>query len=100
MSRAAIRADLLRDATARLAAAGVPDPARDARLALRWAAGLDGAALGAALHAPAGAEEARRFAEAIARRAAREPLSHITGSRAFWGRSFSVGPETITDRPE
>ncbi len=84
----------------RLARAGVPDPARDARLALRWAAGLDGAALGAALDAPAGADEAARFAGAIARRAAREPLSHVTGSRVFWGREFGVGPEVLDPRPE
>ena len=97
---APIRAALLREAVVRLAAAGIPDPARDARLALRWAAGLDGAALTAALDAPAGAEEAARFAQAISRRAAREPLSHVTGRREFWGREFGVGPEVLDPRPE
>lgn len=94
------RAELLRDAVARLARAGVPDPARDARLALRWASGLDGATLSATLDRPPGAGEADRFAAAIERRAARVPLSHITARRAFWGREFSVGPDVLDPRPE
>jgi release factor glutamine methyltransferase len=95
-----IRELLLKNAIERLARAGVPEPARDARLALRWAAGLDGAALAAALDSPAEWEEAARFDAAIARRAAREPMSHITGTRAFWGRDFGVGPEVLDPRPE
>lgn len=99
-TEAATRAELLRRATARLGAAGIADPAREARLALRWAAGLDGAALSAALDEPARAGEAARFEQAIARRAGREPLSHVTGSRTFWGREFGVGPEVLDPRPE
>jgi release factor glutamine methyltransferase len=83
-----------------LAAAGVPDPAREARLLLRWAAGLSGAALAAALDGPAAEDEARRFGEAVRRRAARVPLSHITGEREFWGRPFAVGPQVLDPRPE
>jgi release factor glutamine methyltransferase len=94
------RAELLRAATERLARTGVPDAARDARLALRWAAGLSGAELAAALEAPAPEHEARRFAAAIGRRADREPLSHITGMREFWGRAFAVGPDVLDPRPE
>ena len=94
------RAALLRAASETLAAAGIPDPAREARLALRWAAGLTGAGLAGALDEPAGADEARRFAEAIRRRAAREPLSHITGEREFWGRAFALGPQVLDPRPE
>ena len=97
---APLRSALLADAVRRLSAAGVPDAARDARLALRWASGLDGAALAAALAEPAGAEERSRFAEAVQRRSARVPLSHITGRREFWGRSFSVGPDVLDPRPE
>ena len=96
----AIRATLLRAGTGRLAAAGVPDPAREARLVLRWAAGLSGAALAAVLDGLAAEDEARRFDEAIRRRAAREPLSHITAERVFWGRSFAVGPQVLDPRPE
>lgn len=94
------RAALLQEATRTLAAAGIADPAREARLALRWAAGLSGAGLAVALDQRPGDGEALRLAEAIDRRAAREPLSHITGAREFWGRTFSVGPQVLDPRPE
>ncbi len=97
---APLRSALLRQATATLAAAGVPEAARDARLALRWAAGLGGAELAGALDRPPADLEARRFAEAIRRRAAREPLSHVTGTREFWGRAFTVCPDVLDPRPE
>ncbi len=101
MTRATLlRTALLRAATETLAAAGIPDPAREARLALRWAAGLTGSELAGAVDRAAGADEVRRFAEAVRRRAAREPLSHITGEREFWGRAFNVGPEVLDPRPE
>ena len=94
------RSAMLRAATGRLAAAGVPDPARDARLLLRWAAGLSGVELAGALDRSASAAEAGRFDGAVRRRAGREPLSHITGERVFWGRPFAVGPQVLDPRPE
>ena len=36
----------------------------------------------------------------LARRAAGEPLAHITGSKEFYGRDFSVTPHTLIPRPE
>lgn len=94
------RAALLAAATRRLAAAGVDDPARDARLLMRWASGLDGAALSAALRETPPPEVAARFEAAVAARAARRPLSHVTGRRIFWGREFEVTPDTLDPRPE
>lgn len=94
------RAGLLREGMKVLARAGIACPGREARLTLRWAAGLPGAALAAALDVPAAEEEVRRFVEAIRRRAGREPLSHITGTREFWDRAFMVGPEVLDPRPE
>jgi release factor glutamine methyltransferase len=88
------------DAARRLAAAGVADPAGDARRLARWAAGLTAAALAARLDALPGAEERARFEAAVARRAARVPLSQITGSRDFWGRAFRVTPDVLDPRPE
>ncbi|TVQ57688.1 MAG: peptide chain release factor N(5)-glutamine methyltransferase [Rhodobacteraceae bacterium] len=94
------RAEAVAAATRRLAAAGVADPARDARLLMRHATGLDAAALSAALDAPLAEDAAARFDAAVARRAARAPLSHVTGAREFWGRRFAVGPEVLDPRPE
>ena len=36
----------------------------------------------------------------ITRRTNREPVSHITGTRLFWGRPFRVTPDTLDPRPE
>lgn len=94
------RADLLREGARQLGAAGLADPAREARLALRWAGGFRPEELISVLDAPAEAEEVARFQQAVTRRIAGEPLSHITGTRLFWGREFGVGPEVLDPRPE
>lgn len=94
------RADLIARASVRLAAAGVPDAARDARLLYRWAARLDGATLAAELKAPALPAERARFADAVGRRARRVPLSQIVGTRLFWGRPFHVSADVLDPRPE
>src|SRR5207248_4740544 len=36
----------------------------------------------------------------VARRAAREPISYITGLHEFWGLSFEVSPAVLIPRPE
>lgn len=94
------RAEAIRQGRARLSAAGVPDAERDARLLYRWASGLGGAGLAAGLQDPAGAEELARYETALARRAARVPVSQITGQRSFWGRDFRVTPDVLDPRPE
>jgi release factor glutamine methyltransferase len=40
------------------------------------------------------------FATAIARRARREPVAMIVGTREFWGRDFAVTSATLVPRPE
>ena len=52
------------------------------------------------LHEPIPDEPARRFVEAVARRAAREPVSHILGHRAFWRDEFEVTRDVLDPRPE
>ncbi len=93
-------ARMLELAAARLRAAGVEGPRRDARLLL-------GAALGAgpelAIDRPErrldGSERAR-FERLIARRAAREPVSRILGRRGFWSLEFKITPDTLDPRPD
>jgi release factor glutamine methyltransferase len=41
-----------------------------------------------------------RFEALVTRRAAREPLQHITGSAPFMGLSLAVGPGVFIPRPE
>lgn len=90
----------LRDATARLAAAGVPDPARDARLLLAHALGIAPDRVLLALQDPLPATAAARFDAALAARAQRQPVSQITGQRLFWGRRFRVTADVLDPRPE
>lgn len=90
----------LADAAARLRAAGVPDAAADARRLLAHALGLAPGRLTLALPGPLPEAAAARFAEAVARRAARQPVAQILGERLFWGRPFRVTPDVLDPRPE
>jgi release factor glutamine methyltransferase len=93
-------AEALRAGIHRLAAAGVPDAPRDARVLLAHATGIAPDRLTLHLSDPLTEAAIQAFEVAITRRAAREPVSHITGQRLFWGRSFRVTPDTLDPRPE
>ncbi|MDR0810217.1 MAG: peptide chain release factor N(5)-glutamine methyltransferase [Gemmobacter sp.] len=93
-------AEAFRAATARLAAAGLPDPARDARLLLAHALDLAPDRVMLALHDPLPAGAAVRLEQALAARLARQPVSQIIGGRQFWGRRFRVTPDVLDPRPE
>ncbi|MEL7107065.1 MAG: peptide chain release factor N(5)-glutamine methyltransferase [Pseudomonadota bacterium] len=71
-------------ALAALAAAGVADPPGDLRRLER----------AADTHAPGWLDQA------VARRARREPMSHILGERAFWKSAFKVNAHVLDPRPE
>lgn len=90
----------LREAVATLRAAGVADPARDARRLLAHATGCAPERLLLAPERPLCAGAAARLAAALAARAARQPISQITGQRLFWGRPFRVTRDTLDPRPE
>lgn len=92
--------DALRAAIPRLAAAGIPDAPRDARALLSHATGIAPDRLTLHLSDPMTPAAQAAFDGAIARRVAREPVSHITGTRLFWGRPFRVTPDTLDPRPE
>jgi release factor glutamine methyltransferase len=72
--------ELLRDAAALLAAAGLDEPLREARILL--------------------AAAPERFADAVARRARREPTAYILGRREFWSLDFEVSPAVLIPRPD
>jgi release factor glutamine methyltransferase len=91
-------AELLRAATDRLAAAGVPSPRVDAELLLAAVLRVDRGALLTVREASADAAAA--FDAAVARRAAREPLQHITGEAPFRHLVLAVGPGVFIPRPE
>lgn len=92
--------EALRAAIPRLAVAGIPDAPRDARALLAHATGIAPDRLTLHLADPLAPAAIAAFNTAITRRAAREPVSHITGTRLFWGRSFRVTPDTLDPRPE
>lgn len=90
----------LRDAVRRLEAAGIAGAARDARVLVAHVLGITPSRLllveGDALEAG----QAAQFERLVARRAAFEPVSHLTGRRAFYGRDFAVTPDVLDPRPE
>ena len=93
-------AEAVAQASKRLAAAGIDDPRRDARL---LACRLLGAGPELLLGQPdkeLSAAEAERIEAAVARRAAREPVSRILGEREFWSLSFALNAETLDPRPD
>ncbi len=94
--------DLVRTARRRLAEAGIEagEAALDAGLIVRDALGWDRARLVADGDAEVGDEPAARIDRHVARRARREPLSHILGRREFYGLEFEVSRDVLTPRPE
>lgn len=90
-----------RGAVARLRAADVPDAVQDTAVLLGFVLGVQRADL-ALLSAQTVLTVAQVEAldRAVTARAARKPMSHITGQRLFWGRSFAVTPDVLDPRPE
>ncbi|MFC5501182.1 peptide chain release factor N(5)-glutamine methyltransferase [Lysinimonas soli] len=85
-----------------LAAAGVPTPQVDAELLLGHVLGLNRGQVQsrAITDAALDAEQYLAVIEAIERRAAREPLQHITGRAPFRALELAVGPGVFVPRPE
>ncbi len=87
-------------ATRHLKAAGVPDAGRDARWLLAHALGVATGRLTLVLQDQIDPPAALAFDRLIARRATREPVSHLIGKRAFYGRDFLVTGDVLDPRPE
>lgn len=100
MTMVATGSVLVLSATRRLTAAGVPDAARDARKLFSHATGTASSRLTITLPEPVCEKVAARYETLIQRRLAREPVSHLIGSRAFYGRDFEVTPDVLDPRPD
>ncbi|MCA0872030.1 peptide chain release factor N(5)-glutamine methyltransferase [Seohaeicola saemankumensis] len=87
-------------AAARLRAAGVDDPARDARVLLAHAARIEAARVTLIAPEELSPEIAERYEQLIALRAVRVPVSHLLGEREFYGRRFKVSGDVLDPRPE
>lgn len=92
--------DMMREAAGRLRTAGVESPARDVRLLLAHALGVEPVEVILRECDAVDPASLRAFDHAIARRAAGEPVSRIRGWREFYGRPFIVTPDVLDPRPE
>jgi len=90
--------ELVADAAAALAAAGVPSPRNDAEIILAHVLGTTRGQL--VTVGEVGDDAAATFAGLVARRAERVPLQHLTGSAGFRYVEIEVGPGVFTPRPE
>jgi len=90
------------EAAATLASAGVPNSRVDAELLLGHVLGLSrgGVQARVATNAELASDDAVSIARLIERRAAREPLQHITGVAPFRNLELAVGPGVFVPRPE
>lgn len=103
-SRAAERprsvGEMLDRARAFLDRKGVEEARLDADLLVAHALGVDRLHLLLRLEEPVVEEELVRARGLLQRRAAREPVAYITGTREFYGRAFAVRRGVLIPRPE
>ncbi|MFT8721456.1 MAG: peptide chain release factor N(5)-glutamine methyltransferase [Acetobacter malorum] len=87
---------LLALGTRQLAEAGIEAPRREARLLLTYALGLTPEQM--LSRSPRDLVPEQPFLAYLARRAAREPMAFITGSKGFWTLDLAVSPATLVPR--
>ncbi|MDP2774187.1 MAG: peptide chain release factor N(5)-glutamine methyltransferase [Nocardioides sp.] len=92
------RRGLVARAVARLADADVASPEHDAVALLAHVLGTTRSGL--VLVDEVGDDAARQLTELVERRAAREPLQHLTGTAYFRHVELEVGPGVFVPRPE
>lgn len=92
--------DMMREAAARLAAAGIENAPRDARLLVAHALGIEPVEVILRETDSIDVLGLTVFEEAVQRRLAGEPVSRIRGWREFYGRRFTVTPDVLDPRPE
>jgi release factor glutamine methyltransferase len=87
-------------AAARLAAAGIEEARREARLVLALALGVEPTMVLGYPERPLDAAVASRFESLVRRREAREPFSRLAGKRGFWTLELALSPTTLDPRPD
>ena len=94
--------DLVAHATSVLTAARVPSPDVDAELLVAHVVGVSRGQVQAmaVIGAQLDAEQSQQVIELVERRAAREPLQHLTGRAGFRALDLAVGPGVFVPRPE
>ncbi|PZR34963.1 peptide chain release factor N(5)-glutamine methyltransferase [Caulobacter segnis] len=84
----------------RLKDAGIDQPSIDARLMLEVAAGVTRTEIVTDPYRELTAEQQAMLEDFLARRARREPVSHIIGRKGFWKILLQVNKNVLTPRPE
>lgn len=90
----------LHEATRALRAAGIESAALDARILLLHVLGLTAEEWLMQPERHMSDTEHASYQALLQRRICREPVSHLTGIREFWGRDFSVTTATLDPRPD
>lgn len=83
-----------------LKSAGIDGSRLDARLIVAHAAEVTPETILIHPERELDAERRGEIANLMARRLAREPMSHILGVREFWSMTFEVSSDTLTPRPD
>ena len=92
--------DTLTRATMMLEAAGIDSPKQDALVLLAHVMDTDQSKLLARLHDPLPPSALYGMDRVIAVRSLHQPVSHITGKRAFWNHEFLVNSDVLDPRPD
>lgn len=90
----------LLEAVKRLTQAGVPEPAKDARVLLAKAMGVGRDRLTLYLGEDLTPEQKALYEKDLLQREHRQPVSQILGTREFFGHSFRVTQDVLDPRPE
>jgi release factor glutamine methyltransferase len=87
-------------ASAALAAAGIDEARREARLLVATALATDLSGIVGYPERRLDDTETTRLADLVARRGSREPAARLLGRREFWSLDFALSPATLIPRPD
>ena len=91
---------LLNNAAAALAGAGIAENRQEAELLLLTCLGLSRSGLFLLQDEQLTSEQESRFQDFLLRRCNREPLQYIASTCEFWSLEFTVNPAVLIPRPE